>query len=130
MVVLEALAGAYSIHKLPVSSAIPTTLYEESAALCCVLRSDKELSVVCAADVSLADSQQVGPWSALRVAGTLDFDLTGILSRLTAVLFDADISVFAISSFDTDYLLVRQESRDLAHQSLQQAGYQIQASGQ
>ena len=130
MVVLEALAGTYNIHKLPPNKPIPSVLY--SAALFCVLRSDKELSIVCDADITLtdahADSQQVGPFVALRVAGTLDFALTGILSGLTTVLANADISVFSISSFDTDYLLVREDSRTQAHRSLQQAGYEIRAA--
>jgi hypothetical protein len=55
-------------------------------------------------------SKVEGPWTAFRVVGQLDFSLTGILSRCSTLLADAKISVFAVSTFDTDYFLVRKES--------------------
>lgn len=51
-----------------------------------------------------------GPWSAFRIVGQLDFSLTGIMSKCTTLLADQKISIFAISTFDTDYFLVRKEN--------------------
>jgi len=67
----------------------------------------------------------VGPWRALKVEGPLDFSLTGILAGLSAALSNANISLFAISTFDTDYMLVREETLDAAIQALRGAGYRV-----
>lgn len=64
-------------------------------------------------------------WSALQVQGPLDFSLTGILASLTAPLADAGISVFALSTYDTDYLLVRSETLSEAVAVLERTGYTI-----
>ena len=66
---------------------------------------------MCARDAIPAGVRSEGPFAALRVAGTLDFALTGILASLTAPLAEADVSAFALSTFDTDYLLVPREPR-------------------
>ena len=65
-------------------------------------------------------------WRALRVAGTLDFSLTGILSKLATVLADAGVGIFAISTYDTDYILVKAENLDRATAALNKAGYALQ----
>jgi len=120
---LEALPGTFNIHRCAPDAAVPSAVL--SAPLFSVLRSELELSIVCDAAIEIAASQHVGPWCALRVAGTLDFALTGILSRLASALAAAEISVFAISSFDTDYLLIRLENQAAAHETLRKAGYLI-----
>jgi hypothetical protein len=63
-----------------------------------------------------------GPWAGFRIVGQLDFALTGILSAVSAVLATAKISVFAISTFDTDYFLVPAASRDEAVAAWREAG--------
>ena len=78
----------------------------EPGPLACVVRTAEELSLVCAPGRAPDGSRVEGPWRVLRVAGTLDFALTGVLHALTAPLAAAGISVFAVSTFDTDYLLV------------------------
>lgn len=70
-------------------------------------------------------THQEGPFSLLGVVGTLDFSLTGILHRLTAPLAHADISVFALSTYDTDYLLVPSAKFTEACQHLTTAGYGV-----
>ena len=83
-------------------------------------------SLDCASTHSTDGDEHVStPWRALRVAGTLDFALTGILASLTAPLAAAEISVFALSSFDTDYILVRSDSLAAAIECLQKAGYPV-----
>lgn len=61
-------------------------------------------------------------WRAFRVAGTLDFSLTGILAGITAVLAERKIGVFAVSSFDTDYLLVRTGDLERALAAFRESG--------
>jgi hypothetical protein len=62
-------------------------------------------------------------WRAMRVVGTLDFSLTGILSGIATALADAKIGIFAVSTYDTDYILVKQENLDRAVEALKEAGY-------
>ncbi len=66
-----------------------------------------------------------GPFAALRVEGTLDFALVGILSRLCGALAEAGVSVFALSTFDTDYLLVREAQRSSAIEALRGTGCSV-----
>ena len=85
---------------------------------------DSELSLVCETDRAPVDTTaREDGWRALRVVGTLDFSLTGILSKLATVLADAGVGIFAVSTYDTDYILVKAESLDRAVAALKQAGY-------
>ena len=62
-------------------------------------------------------------WCALKVQGPLDFALVGVLAALATVLADAGVSIFAISTFDTDYILVKEEKLSASLQALRQAGH-------
>ena len=84
-----------------------------------------ELSIVCAAESVPDDVRQEGPWRAFRVAGPLDFALTGILASLATPLAAAGISIFAVSTFDTDFLLVRADRLDDAVAALTDAGHTV-----
>lgn len=88
-----------------------------------VTRTADEVSVVGSAPVDGARVE--GPWRAFRVAGVLDFSLTGVLHELTKPLADAAISVFALSTFDTDYLLVRTDRAAAAVKAWIDAGYRV-----
>ncbi len=91
------------------------------------VRAGGELSVVCAADAVPPPTTAAEGWRALRVAGTLDLALTGILGALLAPLEAAAIPIFAISSFDTDYVLVPGERLAAALDVLGAAGHGLQA---
>lgn len=91
-----------------------------------VTRTADEVSVVGPQVVEGARAE--GPWRAFRVAGVLDFSLTGVLHELTGPLADAGISVFVQSTFDTDYILIREESADAAVSAWESAGHKVTAS--
>ena len=87
---------------------------------------DNELSLVCETDKTPAQTvAREDGWRALRVVGQLDFSLTGILSRIATVLADAQIGIFAVSTYDTDYVLVKEENLDRAAGVLRGAGYEL-----
>ena len=89
---------------------------------------DDELSLVCETDKTPTNTTaREDGWRAMRVVGQLDFSLTGILSGITAVLADARVGIFAVSTYDTDYILVKQENRDRAVEALKAAGYGFNA---
>lgn len=86
-------------------------------------RTADELSVVCAASLVPPGIRAESPFQAIAVPGPLDFALTGILASLAAPLAEARISLFAISTFDTDYLLVRSADLPRAEAVLTAAGH-------
>jgi hypothetical protein len=90
-----------------------------------ITRTSEELSVVCLeASVPEGNRAETG-FRALAVEGPLDFSLTGVLSSLLDPLARAGISVFAISTFDTDYVLVRERELAPAIAALREAGHRI-----
>ena len=90
-------------------------------------KTDAEISVVClTADVPHATLAREDGWRALRVAEPMDFGLTGVLAGISTVLAQAGISIFAVSTFDTDYILIKGENLGLAQSALEAGGYTIE----
>ena len=90
-------------------------------------RTDREISCVCPAESIPAHAAAVeGGWRGLRVSGSLDFALVGVLSKIAAILAAVEISIFVVSTYDTDYLFVKEETLAKAVAALKSAGYLIQ----
>ncbi len=93
---------------------------------CFISKTDEENSLVCITeDVPGNVTDQDDGWKAFRVQGTLDFSLIGILSKISTLLADNSIGIFAISTFNTDYILTKKENFNKALEVLSGAGYQI-----
>lgn len=101
---LSVLPLALSICHLQPDEIIPAWAYQSS--FFSITKTGEELSIVCDETVVPEGIKRVSGWRAFKVEGPLDFSLTGILSSLTAPLAEKGIPVFAVSTFDTDYLLV------------------------
>ena len=87
---------------------------------------DGEKSLVCpTALVPASTFARSDGWRAFRVAGTLDFSLVGILAALSKTLADAGVGIFAISTFDTDYILTKAEDLDRALAALRAEGHDV-----
>ena len=93
---------------------------------CFTGRTDEEKSLVCPAD-QVPDNTigREDGWRAFRICGELDFSLIGILARISGILADHRIGIFAISTFNTDYILMKEESFEKALSVQQNAGYRI-----
>ena len=78
-------------------------------------------------DAGAADVKQEPDWRCLQVDGPLDFALIGILADLAGILAEAKISIFVLSTYDTDYLLVKADSLTAAVQALERAGHKVHA---
>ena len=90
-------------------------------------KTDREISVVCPTGHAPTDAPaRSDGWRAFRVAGELDFGLTGILAALATTLAEAEIPIFALSTYDTDYILVREECFDAAQKALREAGHTLE----
>ena len=118
---LTVLNDIYTIHRLGHSSSIPLNVLE--AGFYAITKTDEELSIVCPASIAIEGSKKDSGWSCLKVAGPLDSSLTGILAKISNALAQAKISIFAISTYNTDYILVKSENVESAKNVLVSAGY-------
>ncbi len=84
-----------------------------------------ELSIVCAAEYVPPGVKANRGWRALKVEGPLDFALTGVLASIADPLAQAGISIFAISTFNTDYVLVKEPALQSAYEVLRRAGHEM-----
>lgn len=90
-----------------------------------VTRTADELSIVCSAEWVPDGVKAETDWQALKLSGPLDFSLVGLLASLSGTLAQEDISIFAISTFDTDYILIRADRMARAVQALRRAGHWV-----
>ncbi|MBD5542525.1 MAG: ACT domain-containing protein [Lachnospiraceae bacterium] len=89
-------------------------------------KTDEEISLVCITeDTPINTTERDDGWRGFRIEGVLDFSLIGILSKLSNILADNKIGIFAVSTFNTDYILVKEENFDRALKVLASAGYDI-----
>lgn len=120
--VIERLTHDFSICKLKSLSG-----KELQGEFAFAARTDQEYSLVClSADVPPDALCCEGGWKAFRIQGVLDFALTGILAPIAQLLAAQKIGIFAVSTFNTDYVLVKGEAFDAAMDLLRDAGYIIQ----
>ena len=124
---LQLLDGPLAVCRLASKESIPAWAFA-AGPLGSITRTPEELSVVCGeAAVPMGLRCERG-WRALKVQGPLDFGLTGILDALTDPLAKAGISIFALSTFDTDYLLVREAWLEEALAALLAAGHSLETT--
>ena len=89
-------------------------------------KTDEEISLVCRTeDTPSAVSAREDGWKGFRIEGILDFSLIGILSKISAILADNKIGIFAVSTYNTDYILVKEEDLERAEEALSKAGYVV-----
>ncbi len=89
-------------------------------------RTDEEISLVCeTAGTPCHTTAREDGWKGFYITGTLDFSLTGILSKLSGILAENKIGIFAVSTYNTDYILVKEENFERALSVLSENGYQI-----
>ena len=121
---LEMIEGTYAVVRLDPDEAVPT--WARGGALWSITQTPEELSIICTSDRVPPGPRTEGPFRALKIKGTMDFALTGILAAIADPLAAAQISIFSISTFDTDYILVRNTDLGKALESLRNAGHQIE----
>ncbi len=124
---LEATEVRLAVCRLDADSDIPAWV-GPSRGFTSVTRTTDELSVVCAYDDVPEGVPMEGPWRAFRVQGPIAMTLIGVVASLAGALADAGISIFAISTFDTDYILVHEPDFDAAVGALTRAGHVVVSS--
>jgi len=119
---LRLLPGSLSICRLPASDPVPG--WVEGSGLSSITRTAGELSLVVPSDRVPPGTRAESGWRALEVEGPIPFTATGVLESLLAPLARAGVPVFAVSTFDTDYVLVGEKDLVRAIASLRAAGHQ------
>ncbi len=120
---LYALDELYAIVRLEPDAELPA--WARSGHFWSITRSDAELSIVCREEDVPPDASAERGWCAFEVAGPLDFSLTGVVSSLVAPLAEEEIPIFVISTFETDYLLVREPDLRRSVDALTSAGHSV-----
>ena len=113
-------------HKLTVCKVTEISDINKDTDFYFIGKTDEELSLVCKTeDTPQSTVERDDGWSGFRIQGVLDFSLIGILSKLSGILADHKIGIFAISTYNTDYILVKEENYDRALTVLASEGYTI-----
>ncbi|MBA3848374.1 MAG: ACT domain-containing protein [Opitutus sp.] len=119
--VLQLMPGEFAVARLAPSAPIPE--WAHAAAFSSITRTADELSIICPAAQVPAEVKQERGWAMLGFQGPFGFTLTGVLSSVLAPLAAAKIGVLAVSTFDTDYLMVKQADLETAITALRAAGH-------
>ena len=120
---LEQFPEKIAVVQLGPGAEVPA--WAESSSLFSITATALETSLVCAARNVPKKAKQAGPFTAFAVQGPLDFSLTGVLSTLLQPMADAEISVFTISTFDTDWILVPIGEAGRAAEQWSNAGHEV-----
>lgn len=120
---LELMEYSFSIHSFSPETKVPESVFD--AEVYFIGKTIDELSIVVPEEFKLDSLEVEDDWNALEVLGPLGFSMTGILANISGVLAANQISIFAISTFDTDYILIKKENISLAIDALRHDGYKV-----
>jgi len=120
---LEVLKCEFTIHRYDVSDNIPNDVYNSK--FYWIGKTDEELSIVCESNLLSNKNDSVGNWSIIKIAAKLDFSLVGILAEISNALKDSGISIVALSTYNTDYIMLNTDKLNKAKTDLQNIGYEF-----
>jgi len=123
---IQLLEGKYGVCRLDKNNTTPE--WAQSGEFFSITRTADELSVVCAEEGIPDNIKCEKDWRILKVEGPLDFSLTGVLASISAVLAGKKISIFAVSTYDTDYILIKNKDVNSAITALTNEGYEVTSS--
>jgi uncharacterized protein len=120
---LHTLDELYAIVRLEPDAELPD--WVQSGHFWSATRSESELSVVCREEDVPTDASAERGWCALELAGPLDFSLTGVVAALVSPLAEAAVPILILSTFETDYLFVRERDLERSVDALAEAGHSV-----
>lgn len=113
-------------HKLTVCKVTDISDVDMTADLFFIGKTDEELSLVCKTDDTPQNTvERDDGWRGFRIQGVLDFSLIGILSKISGILAENKIGIFAVSTYNTDYILVKENNYERALEALSFEGYTV-----
>lgn len=123
---LDLLRSEYAVYRMPPDTELPLDLLRDNRnALISISRTAQETSVICPAELAGDGAWVERGWRALTVRGPLEFTLTGIMAALSGALAAAGVTLFALSTYDTDHVLVKQTDLARAVAALREAGHAV-----
>jgi hypothetical protein len=120
---LEIVPGTYAVCRLDPREPLPS--WADASPFVSVTRTEAEISVVCPEIAVPAGVRSERGWRCLRVVGPLGFGMTGVLASLAVPLASSGVSIFVVSTYDTDYLLVQERDLGRAVDALERAGHAV-----
>lgn len=120
---LEILDNKLKVVKLNTNETVPEVVFKQD--FYSITKTNEELSIVVDENINISSDIVEYNWRAIKIVGTLDFSLIGILSRISTILAQAKISIFAISTYNTDYILLKANQLENAIEVLKQNNYEI-----
>lgn len=117
------LAGTYSVYRFP-SDSLPTLDFAGEG-FACLARTAEEVSIVRRSGTVKGAEREEGGWRVLKIGGPIEFSVVGVLAEASGLLAAAGISIFAISTFDTDYILLKEVSLAAAAEALKAGGHEV-----
>ena len=120
---LITLESEFTIHRFNNNDPVPAKVYDSN--FYWIGRTDEELSIVCDSKIILNSLESESNWSMLKVKGNLDFASVGILANISNLLSEGGISIIALSTYNTDYFMIKSFNIKIAQQKLKDAGYII-----
>jgi hypothetical protein len=124
LITISILAERYAIHRLPPNAALPAWATAKHAEFITISRTEDELSILLPQDLGPAGEGE-GGWRGLKLLGPFPLDAIGILAGISAVLAQSRVSILAVSTFETDYVFVREKQLSDAVTALRSAGYEV-----
>lgn len=120
---LAVLPDKFTIHSLPVGAEIPSQVLNSS--LYFIGKTHEELSIVVPELINVESDDSDTDWRVLEVLGPLQLSMVGIMAQIGNVLAGAKVSIFIVSTFETDFFLVKQKDLDTASEALEKDGYKV-----
>jgi hypothetical protein len=120
---LTILPDSFAICKLAAREDIPSWAF--CGSFSSVTRTPEELSIVCPQNLVPPEVESTKGWKSLKIEARLDFEMVGIVSSITSSMAEAGISIFAISTFNTDYFFIKEEDLGPGVAALRKAGHQV-----
>ena len=120
---LKILNNKLKVVKLKSNETVPEIVYKQE--FYSITKTNEELSIVLDESLEIQSDIVEDNWRAIKIVGTLDFALIGILSKISTILAQSKISIFAISTYNTDYILVKADKLEKAIKVLEQNEYKF-----
>lgn len=122
---LSVMDGRLCVCRLPRSSIRESRIEDFGGSFFSITRTPDEISVVCSEGDEPEGAAVERGWRAMKVEGKMDFSMTGILASISAPLAEADVPIFVVSTYDTDYVLVKEAMLGRAKSVLSEAGHEF-----
>jgi hypothetical protein len=122
---LSVLPGHHAVCRLESREQVPAWAARSTGGLSSVTRTADELSIIVADSLAPRNARCERNWRVIKVRGPIPLNLIGVVAGLSGALADASVSLFALSTYDTDYIMVKQVDLSRATRALRRAGYAI-----